>query len=179
MINYDDLLNESGILRSIAKLEAASVKFADTAIAQNERAKQSLVGLSSELADTRAQIAGLNNNQKGASTSVSGLKDDVKKLSDEYKRHQELLARNQQFVDLNTASAGALKKRLADLKTEYDSLDRSEARNVARNKKPSHVLKNVKRRLVYKIACITFSFPIRNDSFLLVSAASSANLVYV
>jgi tape measure domain-containing protein len=134
MINFDDIINGSGVLKGLNKLEQATIKYGDVAVAQNKRAEESLASLATKITEYRGQVAGLNNTQKGARTQVDGMKDGVDKLLKSYQNYQELLKRNQQQLDLNTASIKAIKGRLADLRVEYESLDRKEAQSVARRK---------------------------------------------
>lgn len=134
-ILFEDLANSKSVLDGLAKLEAANAKFADSAVAQNARVGRSIVELASQITTVKGSIASLNTgNKTRANTELVGLKDDVAGLGKALKDNQAVLQRNQQFLDTNTASVTALKKRVADLKTEYDSLDRSEAKNVARQK---------------------------------------------
>ncbi|QMW06356.1 tape measure protein [Spirosoma foliorum] len=138
---FEDLANTGDIIKSIAKLEAANAKFADSAVAQNERVAQSLKSVRDEAIALREQISNQSSAKIGGNSGLSGLKDDVKKLTQAEKDYQAVLSRNQQLLNLNSASVAAMKKRVADLKTEYNNLDRAEEKNVARQKEISKELR--------------------------------------
>ncbi|MFD2936310.1 tape measure protein [Spirosoma flavum] len=131
---FEDLVNYKSIAAGIAKLEAANAKFADAAVAQNERIGNSMQSLAADAAGLREQITSFSSRKGSSDSGLSGLKDDVKKLTKAEQDYQAVLSRNKTVVDLNTASIGAMKQRMADLRVEYDKIDRSGADAQARMK---------------------------------------------
>lgn len=129
-ILFEDLADVKGILSALSKLESANVKFADSAVAQNERIAKSQQQLIALLSQQREQVAAF----RGSKDDFAGLKDGVTQTTKAFKDNDAVLQRNKQLLDLNTASVDAMRKRLRDLKTEYDGLDRTEAKNQARQK---------------------------------------------
>lgn len=134
MISFDDFVDVAGIEKKIANLIALNEKFGDSVVAQNERARVSMVELKTELLGYKAELTGLTGVVTGTGRGLSGLKDGVAGATKAYKDHEAVLARNKQLLDLNTASITAIRARMRDLKTEYDSLDRTQAGSQARMK---------------------------------------------
>jgi tape measure domain-containing protein len=131
-ILFEDLIAYKDIEAGLKKLTNAVEKFGTVAVNQNERYAKTVADLKADLTDLTTTMSAFAT--KGGVEKIKGLKDDFNGLATGIRSNEAALKRNQTALDQNTASIDAMKRRVTDLKTEYDSLDHSEAKNQARRK---------------------------------------------
>lgn len=130
-MTFDELMDVQELLAGLRQLEQANDKFVNSAVTQNERYRQSIVHIREEMVRQREIIISLNSKDRRLRFQ-DGLPEEINRNVQALRTLQAAIERNKQLFDLNTASVTQIKQRLADLKQEYDNLERSEAQNVQR-----------------------------------------------
>lgn len=145
-MEFEELLDVSGLLSGISKLDQANEKWSSQAIAQNERYRQSIELITQEIARQRQVMISLNAKDRKLKFQ-EGLPEAVDSSVRALRTLQAAIERNTKLFDLNKASVDQIKGRISDLKKEYDSLDRSEAKNVQRMNEIQNEVKTTKQVL--------------------------------
>ncbi|WP_020603252.1 tape measure protein [Spirosoma spitsbergense] len=140
MIDHDDLFSESKILASIARLLAANKEFGESVINTNSRIGKTVQEQLTLLAKYKVQLEGLRD-----SKDVFGFAKEINETTSAIRANNGILSQNKSLVDSNNKVIEQMSSRLAELQKEYETLDLTQKKDVARKKEIQRELTSTTR----------------------------------